>query len=561
MHKMICFARDRMNRDRFLMLMLAAILISAIAVSCASSQLGAIGPEAPAPQSVDPQSLPRVWLEPDTLSVSVGDEFSISVLTDQEEGMALGAYEFHLRYDPAIVQATNVSDGGFLQTGGLHQVIAVQPHLDNEQGRLGFGAVLLGLGREPDPGVLGSGALAVLEMRAVGEGQTTLDFNAIILIRTNPRYPGREPRSDVPGTIAGAVVVVVQPGSEPPVAAPPTPYAPTPTPLPRAEIISTDPRETQLTFEGYADLPVWSPDGSKIAYMRLTGIRHEPSRSYLTELWTMNADGSDQQLIAANGGYPAFSPDGRYLLYLSWVEDQPQGAVWIADAMGQERRQVAIVDSGITPAYWLPNGRIGFVQDERLTIADSNGRVERAIGQVELNGNPALFGFQFSPDGSMIAYHQDRTLNLITSAGEHMAMLTTDLYPNWIGYAWSPDSKQLAYLVWTADVGAELWAIDADGTLPRRLVAGDHKRLGGPAWSPDGTIIAFTRTPRGTQTASHSELYFVHTDGSGLQRVTDNNLNESGPVWSPDGSRIAFTRIEMTHEGPKTYTIWLIDVR
>jgi Tol biopolymer transport system component/tRNA A-37 threonylcarbamoyl transferase component Bud32 len=56
-----------------------------------------------------------------------------------------------------------------------------------------------------------------------------------------------------------------------------------------------------------------------------------------------------------------------------------------------------------------------------------------------------------------------------------------------------------------------------------------------PAWSPDGTRIAFSSNRSG-----NSDIYVMNTDGSGLVRLTHHTSDQSSPVWTPDGSRIVF---------------------
>jgi TolB protein len=97
--------------------------------------------------------------------------------------------------------------------------------------------------------------------------------------------------------------------------------------------------------------------------------------------------------------------------------------------------------------------------------------------------------------------------------------------------AWLPDGHKLL-LVTAAPrtvVGPrkfEFYVVDADGSGQRKL--NTIERLGGMDWSPDGRKIAF---------ASHSAIYLINPDGSGLHRLTDRGLQ---PVWSPDGRTIAF---------------------
>lgn len=83
--------------------------------------------------------------------------------------------------------------------------------------------------------------------------------------------------------------------------------------------------------------------------------------------------------------------------------------------------------------------------------------------------------------------------------------------------------------------------MNADGTQPRRLVDArvDNRgpRLADFAWSPDSRQIAFTQCCR------EYEIFVVKADGSGLRQLTDNDARvfDVGPVWSPDGRTIAFT--------------------
>ena len=92
----------------------------------------------------------------------------------------------------------------------------------------------------------------------------------------------------------------------------------------------------------------------------------------------------------------------------------------------------------------------------------------------------------------------------------------------------------------TRDGNAEIYVMDADGTGPVRLTK--HPAIDSyPAWSPDGTKIAFTSNRRNGST---HEIYAMNADGRGMERLTTNHqpvpAYDKSPSWSPDGRKIAF---------------------
>jgi TolB protein len=78
--------------------------------------------------------------------------------------------------------------------------------------------------------------------------------------------------------------------------------------------------------------------------------------------------------------------------------------------------------------------------------------------------------------------------------------------------------------------------MNADGTNQRPLTTPSSGSDESPAWSPDGTRIAFTRVsgPRATS------IVVVNVDGTGEHRLSPAGRSDGNPAWSPDGSKIAF---------------------
>ncbi|MDQ3866498.1 MAG: hypothetical protein M3304_06670, partial [Actinomycetota bacterium] len=103
---------------------------------------------------------------------------------------------------------------------------------------------------------------------------------------------------------------------------------------------------------------------------------------------------------------------------------------------------------------------------------------------------------------------------------------------------WSPDGSLLA-VSRTGDV----WVVDPDGGHDRRLTSGPAID-GGPSWSPDGKRIAFDRHEPGQP----ADIWVVRSDGKGARMVVPRG---AAPAWAPDGGRIAFQR---------RYHVWVADL-
>lgn len=94
-----------------------------------------------------------------------------------------------------------------------------------------------------------------------------------------------------------------------------------------------------------------------------------------------------------------------------------------------------------------------------------------------------------------------------------------------------PPLSEIAFAAWP---NGGIQVINADGTGGRVLTTYSDWN---PAWSPDGTKLAFAR--RGP---SNGAIFVMGADGSALTRLTSGAFTDVEPAWSPDGSRIAFQR-------------------
>ena len=156
----------------------------------------------------------------------------------------------------------------------------------------------------------------------------------------------------------------------------------------------------------------------------------------------------------------------------------------------------------------------------------------------------------WSPDGGWIAYKRREAVFIAPWDGRLAPRaLTTpsDGDINNTQPAWSPDGDRIVFRTNRSDTArprrniADVWVMDARAGEPsaRPLVErpGDERY---PTFSPDGTRLLFRGDDDGLPNSDDEEIYVANADGSSIVALTDDEYLDSAPAWSPDGTRIAW---------------------
>jgi len=271
--------------------------------------------------------------------------------------------------------------------------------------------------------------------------------------------------------------------------------------------------------------PVWSPDGSQIAFIKGTGQGS-------AAIYIMTRSGAHQRRLTEPGSYGSmtWSPDGAALAFAL------ERVLYIINADGTAERRLTTTLPSIGP-LWSPQGGqlLFFAKSEErwnLYVIDADGTHEQ-----RLTNMPRVAQFAtWSPDGSQIAFsagNEDgrNDIYVINTDGAGLHRLTSpDSHDN--GPVWSPDGEYIAYRA-RAEDRVSVTLIRADGSNRRVLVDGISNEL---AWSPDGQTIVYSAHEGG---ASHA-LFLLDVESGHTQPFADLATEEYDLQWSPDGSRILF---------------------
>jgi dipeptidyl aminopeptidase/acylaminoacyl peptidase len=298
--------------------------------------------------------------------------------------------------------------------------------------------------------------------------------------------------------------------------------------------------------------PQLSPDGTWVAYTVGAVDTEKDKRD--TDVWMTSWDGAQHvRLTSTPDGEsrPRWSPDGRYLAFLAsrGTEDEKKkgSQVWLLNRAGGEAEKLTDVKGGVDDYAWSPDSKhlVLVVTDE-----DPTDEPEKMDGWKRKTKPPIVidrYWFKQDRTGYLRPYYPH--LWLFDVAGRKAAQLTSGPHSDQAP-AWSPDGSRIAFVSTRSTTDPDrtrdsnVFVVEARiGAEPRQLTTFVGPDQGPLAWSPDGKWVAYTQGDEPRFSAYQLPKLAIVPAGGGTPRVLTTTLDRSvsgQPAWSADGSSLTF---------------------
>ena len=300
--------------------------------------------------------------------------------------------------------------------------------------------------------------------------------------------------------------------------------------------------------------PEISPDGQWVAYAVRTRMLKEDKNEQ--RLWMVSTHGGDPIPLTAEGvssSHPRWSPDGKYLAFLS-ARNNGKTQVWLLSRLGGEAAHLTDIPQGVDDFEWSPDStRLVLIlrdpKPEDLEAAKDKDK-DKPAAKPKTPPPFVIDRLQFKRDTVGYLDRRRTHLYVIDVASKKSAQITSGDFDD-SEPAWSPDGKQLAFSSnrSTPDpdrtYNSDIWVAAADNSDKGKHLTQITTNPGpdrSPAWSPDGKWIAFI-----SQTDVKAMIYATHhlaiaPSSGGEAKVLTLAFDRSirRPRFSSDGRSIYF---------------------
>jgi dipeptidyl aminopeptidase/acylaminoacyl peptidase len=298
--------------------------------------------------------------------------------------------------------------------------------------------------------------------------------------------------------------------------------------------------------------PEISPDGAWVAYT--ISVSDLAKDRWDSDVWMTSWNGRRSIRLTTSKSSehaPRWSPDGRYLAFLSDRDDTREvDQVWLLDRMGGEAERITDLPGGVTEYAWSPDGkRMALIAsdpdpDSAATSSDTTKKTPRPI---------VIDRFQFKQDETGYLGRRRDHLYVLDLTSRKAELLTPGQY-NEQSPSWSPDGRSIAFVSKRrADFDRtnnwDLYVVEAAaGASPRQLTTfegPDHEPDTGnraPGWSPDGKYLTYVQGgPLKLIYYAGQKVAVIPATGGQARMLTPTlDRNPLSPTFSRDGASVLF---------------------
>lgn len=304
-----------------------------------------------------------------------------------------------------------------------------------------------------------------------------------------------------------------------------------------------EPFETEPVV--YDESPVWSPDGSRVAFFRVTAEGQLERRA----LSVVRGDGKQRRVLAAGpwisttlAAKPSWSPDSRTIAFSvsAGTSGAPRTHVYLVDSDGTHFHRLLRNDALSYGPTWSPRGNTIAAAAEipgrgrGLFLVNADG-TDLRLASIQPETDPATGnlprGLSWAPDGTAIAYstlsERGNQLYVVATGGGKPRLMTGGCCPSW-----SRDGRRIAFRR-----GCGFAVVHREATGPESDESCFQIGFAGASFSPrDDEVVACFFFPKGCS------LVVFHVADTTVGPPLRLGIEGWQPVWSPDGRKIAFAR-------------------
>ena len=297
--------------------------------------------------------------------------------------------------------------------------------------------------------------------------------------------------------------------------------------------------ELSIQLKKISDLNI-SDKSNKISFVVREALIEGEKSEYLSQIWVANTDGSDLVQFTydkKSNTHPRFSPDGKYLAFISKRSEKPQ--IWIMNIAGGGPWQFTHEKQGAGAFHWSPNGKtIAFLmKDPETDEEEKNKKEKRDVILVDKN-------FKYGH-----IYTKKFNSKSDTSKAERITNGNYDI----TNFDWNPNGKNIAFshrpepTFNSGFVSGDISMVNLSNKKVKSLVTWEGVDSS-PSFSPDGKLIAFTSNGGNREAIGLNDIFVIKTNGGKPRKLSETpNRGRVGIInWSTDSRHVYIRDLDRT---------------